>query len=113
MAKIRQVHKTGIGNSAVSINVDAVDNQGIVALNGVQLAQLDGPGDFRGYRENITRQLNYGVNVLVISVVNYGGVAHISGSVDVGPNEINIGETSGGSSAPDGMYSQIVIVLEK
>jgi hypothetical protein len=72
MATIQQHRRTNIGNGAVSLNVTAVDNELTIALNGVQLAQLTGPGGFSGHTENLAAQLKSGEpNVLVVSLANY------------------------------------------
>lgn len=115
MAIVNEVRKTGIGNSGVSIVIDYVDNQVLVALNGVQLAEITGPGS-QIYSENITGRLEDGrPNILTITLTNFffngTNPVGISGRVNVGSEEINLGQSSG--NAAQGIFSQTMIILEK
>ncbi len=127
MARITEVRKTGIGNSSVVVTIDKVHNSAVVSLNGVELAELEtnfytNPPTFQTYTENITNKLQSGCpNVLVITLANHDlpghdlprsvvNRTHISGKVNVGSEEINISATG---NAPQGIFSQTTIILEK
>jgi len=116
MAEIVEHRKTGIGNAAVSINVNQVDNELLIALNGTQIARLTGPGN-PVYQENLSQYILAGrPNVLVLTLANFSGggfnPATCQAVLNVGNEEINLGVGSVGN-APEGVYAQSIIILER
>ena len=118
MAIIREFRRTNIDNAAVVVNVDSVDNEFTITLNGNQIAQLNGPGGNSQFTTNISNSVLRGKsNVLVLTLNNFAGggfnPANVQARVEVGNETINVTESSGNQSAAQGLFSQSVIVLER
>lgn len=114
MPAIIEVHEHDHAESGTIVDVNNVDNELTIALNGQPLTTLGGPNGERDcYNRNITDQLNAGRNLLVFSVVNFGenSPARLDASVSVGPDRINLNHSD--PSVPQGLYYQAFLYLDK
>ena len=108
--------------SGTIIDVNNVDNELTITLNGDLVTQLTGPaGEMDRFNKNITGILKDGINVLVFSLVNFSGEgwnpASLNASVSIGGERINLNQASATDpsqpGAPQGLYYQAVFVLTK
>lgn len=117
--KVREYIRPNAGAGTV-IDVNDVDNELTITLNGDLLAHLTGPlGEMDRFNKNITPLLRDGVNILVFSLVNFASTggwnpASLDASVSIGEETINLSQPATvGQSAPQGLYYQAVFYLTK
>ena len=105
------------------IDVNNVDDELTITLNGQLLGQLIGPaGEQDQLNRNITRTLREGMNTLVFSLVNLSATgnnpASMNASVSIGGERINLNQSSiSGAGAtqptPTGLFYQATFLLKK
>ena len=109
-----EVHQHDRAERGTIVDVNNVDNELTIALNGQPLTTLGGPsGEGDSYNRNITDQLDSGQNLLVFSVVNFdeASPAKLDASVSIGADRINLNQADVG--VPLGLYYQAFVYLEK
>jgi hypothetical protein len=112
MPAIMEEYKYSATGLGVVIDVNNVDDEVTITLNGVLLQSLVGPhGQRDRYNRNITDQLDPGENLLTFTLVNFGGPCKLDGSVSVGAQAINLNQSSIGD-APPGCYYQAFVYLD-
>lgn len=102
---------TGLG---VSVDVNNVDNELTITLNGQLLTNLVGPvGESDRFNRNITSELDTGENLLTFTLVNFnnGSPASLDASVSIGAEKINLNQYSIGG-VPQGCYYQAFVYLD-
>jgi hypothetical protein len=100
-------------DSGTVVDVNNVDNELTVTLNGSLLTYLSGPsGSGDQFNQNITNLLGSGRNILTFSLVNQHAStpASINASVSIGGDTRNLNHTA--SNAPEGLCYQAFIFLD-
>ena len=115
-AIVEEYRRENAGNGTV-VDVNDVDNELTITLNGDLVTHITGPGgEADRFNKNITSMLEDGVNVLIFDLVNYASSganpASLNASISIGAERINLNQHSG-SGAPQGLYYQAVFVLTK
>jgi hypothetical protein len=114
MAAKIEVYRHGNAETGTIVDVNNVDNELTIALNGQPLTTLGGPtGEFDSHNQNITDQLDSGPNLLVFTLVNLddGTPAGVNASVSVGSDKINLNQSD--PRVPRGLYYQAFVYLDK
>ena len=96
------------------VDVNNVNNELLIVLNGQQLRTIGGPGgEGDSYNRNITDQLDSGQNLLVFTLTNFyeDSRAGQDASVSIGPDRINMNQTE--PNVPQGLYYQAFVYLIK
>lgn len=109
-----EVHHHDRAEQGTIVDVNNVDNELTIALNGQPLTTLGGPaGEGDSYNRNITDQLDAGQNLLVFSVVNFdeASPAKLDASVSIGADRINLNQAD--PHVPQGLYYQAFVYLNK
>jgi hypothetical protein len=95
------------------VDVNDVNNELTVTLNGSLLTHLSGPsGSLDQFNQNITSLLHPGRNILTFSLVNLGNPspASLNASVSIGPDTRSLNFTAAGAS--EGMCYQAFLFLD-
>ncbi len=112
MHEYRRSAAAGLG---VVVDVNNVDNELTISLNGQLLTWLGGPGgQGDSYNRNITDQLDAGENLLTFTAVNFddNSPASLDASVSIGAEKINLNQSSLGG-VPQGLYYQAFVYIDR
>ena len=114
MAGKIEVHRVGNAESGTIVDVNNVDNELLIVLNGQQLRTIGGPvGQGDSYNRNITDQLDPGQNLLVFTLTNFheNSPSGLDASISIGADRINLNQSD--QNVPQGLYYQAFVYLDK
>lgn len=115
MPATMEVYRRNATDRGVVVDVNNVDNELTITLNGQLLTKLDGPGGENDrFNRNVTEQLDRGENLMTFTLINFhdNSPAGLDASVSVGAEKINLNQSST-AGAHQGCYYQAFIYLDR
>ena len=113
MSVLMEEFRRTSADKAIVVDVNRVNGELTIILNGLILAALMGPDTGQdNYNRNITSLLIPGENIVTWTLVSLGKKSHevsLDGSVSIGAERINLSQQG---TTPPGLFYQVFLFLE-